>query len=62
MKANREAIILLVIGIGLLLTSLFADVIGLGDDPGFGRQQTLGTAIGVIITGVGIFFSLLKKS
>ena len=62
MKANREAIILLVIGIGLLLTSLLADTIGIGDDPGFGRQQTLGTAIGVIITGVGIFFSLLKKS
>jgi len=62
MKANREAVILLVIGIGLLLASLLADTIGIGDDPGFGRQQTLGTAIGAIITAVGIFFSLLKKS
>ena len=62
MKPSREATILLVIGIGLLLTSLLADTIGIGDDPGFGRQQTLGTVIGVLITGVGLFFSLLKKS
>ena len=62
MKANREAVILLVIGIGLLLASLFADVLGLGDDPGFGRQQTLGTIIGILITGVGIFFTRLKKT
>jgi hypothetical protein len=62
MKASREAPILLVVGIGLLLASLLADTIGIGDDPGFGRQQTLGTVVGVIITGVGVFFSFLKKS
>lgn len=62
MKPNREAVILLVIGIGLLLVSLFADTIGVGDDPGFGRQQTLGTAAGIFITAVGLFFSFLKKS
>lgn len=62
MKPSREATILLVIGIGLLLTSLLADTIGIGDDPGFGRQQTLGVVVGIIITGVGMFFSLLKKS
>ena len=62
MKPSREATILLVIGIGLLVVSLLADTIGIGDDPGFGRQQTLGTVVGILITGVGLFFSLLKKS
>ncbi len=37
---NKTAhILLLVIGIGLLAASLLADVIGIGDDPGFGNQQ-----------------------
>ena len=62
MKANREVLILLIIGIGLLTASLLADTIGIGDDPGFGRQQTLGTAVGIIITGAGIFLGLVKKS
>ena len=33
MKANREATIILVIGLGILLASLFANTIGIGDDP-----------------------------
>ena len=62
MKANREATIILVIGLGILLASLLADTIGIGDDPGFGRQQTLGTAVGIIITGAGIFLRMVRKS
>ncbi len=44
--------IILIIGIGLLATSLLADVIGLGD-PGFGPKQTTGTIAGVVITAGG---------
>ena len=61
MKRKRETPIILVIGIGILLASLFADTLGIGDDPGFGRQQTLGTAVGILVTAVGIFFAVLKK-
>jgi hypothetical protein len=61
MRRKRETPIILVIGLGILLASLFAEQIGIGDDPGFGRQQTLGTVVGIFITGVGIFFALLKK-
>jgi hypothetical protein len=43
-------ILVLVIGIGLLVVSLLADVIGVGDNPGFGPQQTTGTIVAVIIT------------
>ncbi len=56
MQSNKTAsIILLVVGVGLLVVSLLADVIGIGDDPGFGRQQTAGTAAGVIIAAIGLY-------
>lgn len=53
--------VVLVLGIGLLVVSLLADFIGVGDDPGFGRQQMLGTIAGVIVSGVGLFLSLKSK-
>ncbi len=62
MFGNKTAsILVLVIGIGLLAASLLADVIGIGDDPGFGNQQTLGTIVGVAIMAVGLFLMLRAK-
>ena len=62
METNKMAsIALLIVGIGLLIASLLADVIGIGDNPGFGTQQTLGTIVGVLITAVGLFFTLKMK-
>ncbi len=59
MFGNKTAsILVLVIGIGLLAASLLADVIGIGDDPGFGNQQTMGTIAGVAITAIGFFLTL----
>jgi hypothetical protein len=61
MPLNKTAsIILLVVGVGLLVASLLADVIGIGDDPGFGRQQTLGTIAGAVVTAAGLFLTLKK--
>ena len=54
-------ILVVVIGIGLLAVSLLADVIGLGDDPGFGNQQTMGTITGAAITAIGLFLTLRAK-
>jgi hypothetical protein len=54
-------IVVLVLGIGLLAASLLADVIGIGDNPGFGRQQTMGTIAGVAVAIVGLFLLLKKK-
>ncbi|MEE9158229.1 MAG: hypothetical protein V3U60_07585 [Gammaproteobacteria bacterium] len=53
--------ILLVVGIGLLLASLLADVIGIGDDVGFGRQQMMGAAAGAIVAAIGLFLVLKGK-
>ena len=49
-----EGVIVLVSGIGLLAVSLLADVIGIANAPGFGSQQTMGTLLGVLITGGGV--------
>ncbi len=62
MSSNNTAnILVLVIGIGLLAVSLLADVIGLGDDTGFGNQQTMGTVAGAAITAIGLFLTLRSK-
>ena len=62
MSSNKiTSILVLVIGIGLLAVSLLADVVGIGDDPGFGNQQMMGTIAGVVITAVGLFFTLRAK-
>ncbi len=62
MFGNKTApILVLVIGIGLLAASLLADVIGIGDDPGFGNQQTMGTIAGVAIMVIGLVLTLRAK-
>ncbi len=55
---KTAAIVLLLVGIGLLGASLLADVIGIGDNPGFGRQQTAGATAGVVIAAVGLYLTL----
>ncbi len=63
MQGNKMAsIILLLVGIGLLVASLLADVIGIGDDAGFGRQQATGTAAGAVITAVGLYLTFKGSS
>ncbi len=62
MSNKMVPILVLIIGIGLLVASLLADVVGIGDDPGFGSQQTTGTVVGVIITAVGLYLTLKAKS
>jgi hypothetical protein len=60
MTQRQLAGIIVLIGIGLLAASLLADVIGIGDDPGFGSQQTMGTIAGVIIAFVGL--TVIRKA
>ena len=58
---RTASIILLIVGIGLLVISLSADVIGIGDDPGFGRQQIMGTVVAVVLTAVGLTLTFKAK-
>ena len=58
---NRKApIIIMFIGVGVLAVSLLADVIGIGNDLGYGKQQITGTVVGVVVMLLG--FALMKKS
>ncbi len=52
---------ILVIGIVILVVSLFADSIGIGDHPGFGSDQVIGSVVGAIATAVGLFLTVKAK-
>ncbi len=63
MLTDKSApILVLIIGIGILLVSPLANVIGIGDDPGNGLWQATGTIVGVIITVVGLYLTLRSKT
>ena len=49
------------IGVAILLGSVLADIIGLGDDEGFGRQQIIGAFAGAVVTGIGVFLMTRKN-
>ncbi len=51
----------LVVGIVILLASLFADSIGIGRSPAFGFNQALVSVVGFAVTGVGIFLMIEAK-
>ncbi len=62
MLSNKTAsIVVLVLGVGLLVVSLSADVTGIGDDPEFGPKQIMGTVAGALITVVGLYL-IFKRS
>lgn len=55
------SIVLIIVGIGLLVASLLADVIGIGDRAGFGTQQTAGAIAGAVVAAIGLFIMFRKK-
>ena len=60
-RAKLASILVIVIGAGLMLASLLADSIGIGDDLGFGPHQTMGTVAGAVIAAVGLVVTLREK-
>ena len=52
---------ILVVGIVILVISLFADNIGIGDSPGFGRDQLIGSVVGAIATIIGVILTFKAK-
>ena len=58
---RKPGVIILVIGLGVLVLSALADVIGIGDQTVFGPMQTLGTTLGVLIAAFGLLVTLRKK-
>ena len=52
---------ILVVGIVILVVSLFADIIGVGNSPGFGRDQAIGSIAGAIVTALGLLLTIKAK-
>ena len=50
----RKTAGLVLLGIVVAGASVLADSISLGHDAGFGRDQTMGTIVGLAITAVGL--------
>ena len=55
MTQRGWALVIVVVGVLLALVSLFADVIGVGGEPGFGRKQTAGLVVGVAMVAIGLW-------
>ena len=53
--------ILLMVGVAILLESLLADGIGIGSNPNFGSYQTIGTALGALLTAGGLYLMIKSK-
>ena len=50
--------VLLIVGIAILVESLFADSIGIGNLIDFGRNQAIGSLIGAVLTAGGLFLMI----
>jgi len=51
----------LIIGIAVLIESLFADGIGIGASPHFGHNQLIGTTVGVFFIASGLYLLIKSK-
>ena len=52
---------LIIVGIVIVFLSAFADTLGLGRSPGFGRWQTLGAIVGALVILAGIYLRQRTK-
>ena len=57
----KKAVVLLVVGVLVLLVSLTADSLGVGEGTGIGWKQITGAVIGVVIAVIGVL-QLRKKT
>ena len=51
---RTTGMVLLVGGVVLVIASACADYIGMGDFPGFGYKQIIGTIVGIVMIVVGL--------
>ena len=58
---KTTAIAILLSGIVLLAASFLADVVGLGNAPGFGSGQILTAFAGAILAATGLFVKFKKS-
>ena len=62
MSKRTIGIVLIGLGVVLLIVSLAADVIGIGEGTAIGWKQTLGAIVGVIVAVGGVWLVVSKPS
>jgi uncharacterized membrane protein YgaE (UPF0421/DUF939 family) len=62
MSKKTIGYVLIVLGAVIAVVSLAADLLGIGNHPGLGWQQLLGTAVGVIIAIIGVWQAQSKPN
>ncbi len=60
MSKRTMGVVLVVLGVVMLVVSLAADMIGIGNQAGIGWKQILGAVVGVIIAVGGVWLALRK--
>ena len=60
MNKRTIGFVLVFLGVVMLVISLAADILGLGNVPGFGWKQILGAAIGALIAVDGVWLAMRK--
>ncbi len=60
MPTRTLGIVFAIVGVILLVVSLAADALGIGDEPGIGLIQITGAAVGTIIALGGVWLALRK--
>ena len=54
--SKMPSYLLILVGVVLLALSLAADATGIGGRPGFGMRQTAGSAAGLVILIIGVYY------
>jgi len=62
MSKKTISSVLIALGAIMVVISLAADVLGIGNVPGFGWKQMLGTAFGIIVALVGVGLAMSKPN
>ncbi|MBE3067704.1 MAG: hypothetical protein IMZ73_09820 [Chloroflexi bacterium] len=62
MSKKTIGFLLIILGVVVLVVTLAADTLGIGNVPGFGWKQILGAVIGVIVALGGVWLALNKPT
>ena len=60
MSKRMIGLVIIIMGVVVLVVSLAADILGLGNVPGFGWKQILGAAVGAFIAVGGVWLAMRK--
>jgi uncharacterized membrane protein YccC len=62
MSKKTIGYILIVLGVAIVVISLAADLLGIGNSMGYGWKQLLGAAIGIVVAIVGVWLGMGKST